>query len=195
MYVIHTVCYFIVIFCYFFLFAGCLISLNHARLVVLIATIYAIYSVKVRVGWLGVIVSVCLSFLSNDLLNNVLQWCDNLRGSTHFEEQKEPVSFSDDDFAEDCDNSVPTEEDEKVHSFKSSSTKSSPSKNAATPTVAKKQEESSVNHIEKEAVNSLDEMKRISGSADHYEALGLSRTNKIDAVFLKKEYRKKVCML
>lgn len=178
--------------CFYFLFAGSLISLNHARLVVLIAAIYAIYSVKVRVGWFGVVVSVSLSFLSNDLLNNVLQWCDNLRGSTHFEEQNESVSFSDDDFVEDCDYSVPTDEDEKVHSCKSSSTKSSPSKTTATPTVVKKQKESSANHMEKETVNSLDEMKKILGSVDHYEALGLSRTTKIDAVFLKKEYRKKV---
>ncbi|KAL8096518.1 uncharacterized protein LOC141692544 [Apium graveolens] len=178
-----------------FIVGGSLISLNHARLVVLIAAIYAIYSVKVRVGWLGVVVSVILSFLSNDLLNNVIQWCDNMRGSTRFEEQKESVSFSDDDFVEDRDYSVPIDKEEKIHSCKSSSTKSSPSKNTAAPAVVKKQKESSANHLEKEAVNSLDEMKRILGSVDHYEALGLSHTSKIDAVFLKKEYRKKAMLV
>ncbi|MFS7947614.1 hypothetical protein Hanom_Chr06g00550321 [Helianthus anomalus] len=35
-------------------------------------------------------------------------------------------------------------------------------------------------------------MKRIIACADHYEALGLLRYKKIDAAFLKKEYRKKV---
>ncbi|KAK1367218.1 dnaJ-like [Heracleum sosnowskyi] len=74
-------------------------------------------------------------------------------------------------------------------------TKSSPSKNAATPTVVEKQKEVSAIHIEKDAVISVDEMRRILGSADHYEALGLSRTNKIDAVFLKKEYRKKAMLV
>ncbi|MFS7923163.1 hypothetical protein Hanom_Chr03g00257441 [Helianthus anomalus] len=34
-------------------------------------------------------------------------------------------------------------------------------------------------------------MKRIIACADHYEALGLLRYKKIDAAFLKKEYRKK----
>ena len=159
-------------------------------------------------GWLGVVLSVCLSFPSNDLLNNVLQWCDNLRESTHFEEQKESMLFSDDDFVEDCDQSVPTDEDEKVRYCKSSSTKSppsksspspskkssSPSENSPTSTVVKKLNESSSNHIEKEVVNAPNEMKRILASVNHYDALGLSRSNKIDAVLLKKEYRKKVCV-
>ncbi|KAJ0788735.1 hypothetical protein HanPI659440_Chr05g0195331 [Helianthus annuus] len=34
-------------------------------------------------------------------------------------------------------------------------------------------------------------MKRIIACADHYEALGLLHYKKIDAAFLKKEYRKK----
>lgn len=177
-------------FSFFVVVAGYLFSLNHARLVVLIATIYALYSVKVRVGWLGVVVSISLSFLSNDLLNYILQLCDNLRESTHFEEHKESVPFSDDDFVEDCDYSTPTEEGEKVHACKPSSTKSS-SSTTPTPPVVKKQE-SSANHIVKEVVNSPEEMKRILGSGDHYEALGLSRVTKIDAILLKKEYRKKV---
>lgn len=143
-------------------------------------------------GWLGVVVSISLSFLSNDLLNYVLQWCDNLRESTHFEEHKESVPFSDDDFVEDFGYSTPTDEDEKVHSCKSSSTKSSASTTTPTSTVVKKQNESSANHVVKEVVNSPDEMKRILGSVDHYEALGVSRINNIDAVLLKKEYRKKV---
>ncbi|XP_017214856.1 uncharacterized protein LOC108192863 isoform X2 [Daucus carota subsp. sativus] len=192
-----------------FIVGGCLFFLNHARLVILVATIYAVYSVKVRVGWLGVVLSVCLSFPSNDLLNNVLQWCDNLRESTHFEEQKESMLFSDDDFVEDCDQSVPTDEDEKVRYCKSSSTKSppsksspspskkssSPSENSPTSTVVKKLNESSSNHIEKEVVNAPNEMKRILASVNHYDALGLSRSNKIDAVLLKKEYRKKAMIV
>lgn len=149
-------------------------------------------------GWLGVVVSISLSLLSNDLLNYILQRCDNLRESTHFEEHKESVPFSDDDFVEDCDYSTPTDEDEKVHACKpsttkssSSTTKSSSSTTTPTPPVVKKQE-SSANHIVKEVVNSPEEMKRILGSVDHYEALGLSRVNKIDVILLKKEYRKKV---
>ncbi|KAL8126577.1 hypothetical protein AgCh_013735 [Apium graveolens] len=184
-----------------FIVGGYLFSLNHARLVVLIATVYALYSVKTRVGWPGVVASISLSFLSNDLLNYILQWCDNLRESTHFDEHKESVPFSDNDFVEDCDYSTPTDEDEKVHTCKpssakssSSTTKSSSSTTTPTPPVVKKQE-SSANHIVKEVVNSPEEMKRILGSVDHYEALGLSRVNKIDVILLKKEYRKKAMLV
>ncbi|RWR83718.1 DnaJ domain-containing protein [Cinnamomum micranthum f. kanehirae] len=45
-------------------------SLNHARLVILMSTIYAVYCVKVRVGWLGVFLSVNLAFFSNELFNS-----------------------------------------------------------------------------------------------------------------------------
>lgn len=155
------------------------------------ATMYALYCVKVRVGWSGVIVSINLSFLSNDLLSYVLQWCDNLSETSHFDEHKESEAFAKDDFSGDCDFSAPADEAEKVHSCKSSSTKSS-SKTTASPSVVNKQNESPSNHVVREEVNSPDEMKRILGSKDHYDALGFSREKKIDVLLLKKEYRKKV---
>lgn len=178
-----------------FIVGGYLFSLNHARFVVLMATIYSLYCVKVRVGWLGVIVSLNLSFLSNDLLSYVLQWCDNLSERTHFEEHKESESFAEDDFSGDCEFSVPTDEAEKLNSCKSSTTKASSSKTSATPSFVNKQKECSTNHVVREEVNSPDEMKRILGSMDHYEALGFSRHKKIDAVLLKKEYRKKAMLV
>lgn len=39
---------------------------------------------------------------------------------------------------------------------------------------------------------SEDEVVRLLNCTDHYAALGLSRFSNIDAVFIKKEYRKKV---
>lgn len=174
---------------YFCGFVGYLFSLNHARLVVLMATIYAIYCVKVRVGWLGVGVSINLAFLSNDLMNYLLQWCDSLSERPHVEDYKESESFTEDDFSTDYESSVPVDEPEKVHACKSKTFSDA----ASTSSVVTKLKEPPVKQVIREDGNSLIEMKRILDSADHYEALGVSRQKKTDAVLLKKEYRKKVC--
>ncbi|KAL1349204.1 hypothetical protein HN51_025712 [Arachis hypogaea] len=169
---------------------GYLFSLNHARLVVLIGAIYALYSVQVRVGWLGVFLSINLAFLSNDMLNFLLQWFDNLSESSHTEEQKQSETVVEDDFSEECEYSIPTEESEDLHSCKSSS------KPAITAAVVDKQKELSTNKVAKEqTVSSADEMKRILKSLDHYEALGFPRHKKIDGAILKKEYRKKAMLV
>ncbi|KAK3013343.1 hypothetical protein RJ639_008336 [Escallonia herrerae] len=172
-----------------FIVGGYLFSLNHARLVVLMATIYSIYCVQVRVGWLGVFVSINLAFLSNDVLTFLLQWCDNLSESTNFEEQKESESFGEDDFSGETESSVPTNEPEKVHSSKSSS------KTAAMSSFVTKPKESFASSIVRDNNSSLDEMQRILCSINHYEALGFSQHKKIDALLLKKEYRKKAMLV
>lgn len=164
-------------------------SLNHARLVILMATLYALYCVKTQVGWSGVLVSINLAFLSNDALNCMLQWSDNLSQKTNFEEQKIPESFVDDEFVAETESefSIPTEEEpEKVHSCKSTS------KPADTATVEKKQKEPVSIPVVKDDGEAINEMKRIVGCLDHYEALGFSRYKKVDGLLLKKEYRKKV---
>lgn len=167
--------------------AGYLFSLNHARLVVLIATVYAMYCVQVKVGWSGVFLAINLAFLSNDILNFLLQWFDNMSESSHSEEQKQSETVVEDDFSEECEYSIPADdESENLHSCKSSS------KPAVTTSVVDNQKELSVNKVVKEQTNSIDEMKRILKSLNHYEALGCSRHKKIDAAVLKKEYRKKV---
>lgn len=174
-----------------FVVGGYLFSRNHARVVVLVATLYAIYCVKVRVGWFGVLLSINLSFISNDIFNYLLPLCDNVSESQHFEEQKESESESitEDDISGKCDFSVPTEEAEKLQSCKSSS------KAAATMTVISKLKESSTSQIVKEDASSVDEMNRILCSVDHYDALGFQRHKKIDAASLKKEYRKKAMLV
>ncbi|KAF3958918.1 hypothetical protein CMV_016219 [Castanea mollissima] len=83
-----------------FIVGGYLFSVNHARSVVLVAAIYASYCVKVQVGWHGVFLSINLAFLSSDLLNFMLQWCDKMSESTHSEEQKPSARVLGDDFSE-----------------------------------------------------------------------------------------------
>ncbi|PSR95494.1 DnaJ subfamily C member 14 like [Actinidia chinensis var. chinensis] len=172
-----------------FIVGGYLFSLNHARLVVLMATIYALYCVKVRVGWLGVFLSINLAFLSNDVFNYLLQWCDNLSESTHVEEQKESESFTEDDFSGECEFSVPIDEAEKLHSCKSSI------KTPATSSIINKQKESSGKQVVREDAFSINEMKRILNCINHYDALGFPRHKKIDATLLKKEYHKKAMLV
>ncbi|KAM3396477.1 hypothetical protein P3S68_005483 [Capsicum galapagoense] len=175
-----------------FIVGGYLFSLNHARLVVLMATIYAMYCVKVRVGWLGVCLSINLAFLSNDLVNYILQWCDNLSESTHVEDYKESEAFTEDDFSTDYESSVPVDEPEKVEKVHACKTFSD---TASTSSVVTKQIEPPAKPVVREDANSIIEMKRILDSADHYEALGISRHKKIDTLLLKKEYRKKAMLV
>ncbi|KAF8410679.1 hypothetical protein HHK36_003212 [Tetracentron sinense] len=172
-----------------FIVGGFLFSLNHVRLVVLMATAYAIYCVKVRVGWLGVLLSVNLAFLSNDLMNYMLQFCDNVSERTHFEENKESESVRENDLSGECEYSIPTGKAENLHSFKSSS------KTSVTSTSMNIQIESSASRVVKTDVDSVNEMKRILNSMNHYDALELSRHKNIDASMLKKEYRKKAMLV
>lgn len=151
------------------------------------ATMYAIYCVKVQVGWLGVSLSIHLAFFSNDVLNYLLQWCDNLSETTHFEEQKVPETFTEDNFSGEGEYSVPIDEAEKLNSCKSSC------ETPPTSSLVDKQKESSGKQVVREDTSSINEMKRILSSLNHYDALGFPRHKKIDAALLKKEYRKKVC--
>ncbi|PWA84390.1 dnaJ domain, Cleavage inducing molecular chaperone, Jiv [Artemisia annua] len=224
-----------------FIIGGYLFSRKHARLVVLVATLYALHYVKVQVGWSGILVSVNLAFISNDALNNILQWCDNLSEKRQLEEQNFPDSFVEDKFRPESDFFVPTDEpetekvqppndetekvqppnddSEKVQPPNDESEKVQPptdetvkvqpptgkaekvdrcessSRPASTTIVLNKLKESSTVTVVKDDVNAVNEMKRILGCVDHYDVLGLSRYKKIDAVLLKKEYRKKAMLV
>ncbi|XP_059442772.1 uncharacterized protein LOC132175000 [Corylus avellana] len=172
-----------------FIVGGYLFSRNHARLVVLMAVIYGSYCVQVQVGWHGVFLSINLAFLSSDLLNFLLQWCDNMSESTHFEEEKPSESVMEDDFSEESEYFVPTSESENLHSCKSST------KRPVTLSVISNYKESTASKVVKEQTTSVDEMKRILSSADHYEALEFPRHKMIDATILRREYRKKAMLV
>lgn len=170
--------------------SGYLFSLNHARVVVLVATVYAMYCVKVRLGWPGVVLSMNLAFLSNDMFIYLLQWCDSVSEKTQTEEAKKPETVVEEEFPGEFEySSVPPveEAEKKVHENKSANKPASPS-----TVVSNLKEDSNVTVVNIET-DSADEMKRILRSLNHYEALGFPRHQKMDAAVLKKEYRKKVC--
>ncbi|KAF5730798.1 hypothetical protein HS088_TW19G00398 [Tripterygium wilfordii] len=170
-----------------FLVGGYLFSLNHARLVVVMETIYTIYWVKIRVGWLGVFIAINLAFFSSDALNLLLEWCDKMSETTD-EHEDSKKAVEEDDFSADCEYTIPTDEPEKQRACNASS------KPAGSSCVVKQQKELSATTAVK-GTNSLDEMKRILNSKDHYEALGYPCHKKVDASVLKKEYHKKAMLV
>ncbi|KAG4112373.1 hypothetical protein ERO13_D13G158100v2 [Gossypium hirsutum] len=170
-----------------FIVGGYMFSLSHARLIVLIATTYSIYFVKDRVGWLGVFLSINLAFLSNDVLNYLVQRFDNVSETAHYEEPKESKPVMEDDLSGECEYSNPSIDSEKVQPCKSSS------KSATTSVI--NQKEVSAKRVVKEETSSADEMTRILNCTDHYQALGIPRRTKIDTAVLKKEYKKKAMLV
>ncbi|XP_052482115.1 uncharacterized protein LOC105782976 isoform X5 [Gossypium raimondii] len=170
-----------------FIVGGYMFSLSHARLIVLIATTYSIYFVKDRVGWLGVFLSINLAFLSNDVLNYLVQRFDNVSETAHYEEPKESKPVMEDDLSGECEYSNPSIDSEKVQPCKSSS------KSATTSVI--NQKEVSAKRVVKEETSSADEMTRILNCTDHYQALGIPRHTKIDTAVLKKEYKKKAMLV
>ncbi|KAK1406904.1 hypothetical protein QVD17_38513 [Tagetes erecta] len=193
-----------------FIIGGYVFSINHARLVILMATIYALYFVKKQAGWSGISVSINLAFVSNDVLNCMIQLSDNLSEKSHFEEPEihksfvdneksfvdyektfvdDKKTFVDDEFVSESEFSLPNDETEKVHPYKSST------KPVATETVDDKQKEYLTIPLVKDGGEAINEMKRVISCLDHYEALGFSRYQKIDVVLLKKEYRKKAMLV
>lgn len=163
---------------------GYVISLHHARVLIVFATVYAIYFVNVRAGLLGVFLSFNLAFISTNLLSKLHQGYDGVGDSANFEEQKEQEPVID-DFSENCEYFSMENEAEKA-----SPTKSSPCKTPTTPTILNIQKEAPFSKVLKAEPLSVDEMKRIVDSSNHYEAFGLPRYRSIDPLMLKKEYRR-----
>ncbi|KAI4311346.1 hypothetical protein MLD38_036251 [Melastoma candidum] len=163
-------------------------SRSHARLVILMAAIYSIYSVKVRVGWHGVFLSINLSFLSNDVLKYLLQCCDNISEKSQPEEEKDADILTGEEFSGESEFSCLDDEPEKPHPCKATC-------NQSAPTIDENMKESTSNMSLRQAAHSSGEMKRILNSLDHYDALGLPRHKKIDVVILKREYRKKAMLV
>ncbi|CAD5179968.1 uncharacterized protein LOC135641318 [Musa acuminata AAA Group] len=169
-----------------FIGGGYMFSLNHARFLILMATAYAVYYINARVGLHGVFLSLSLSFISNDILNKLLQGYDGTDEGIH-EEQKEPEPFME-DFSVDSEDSPPKEAEE-VTSYMSPCTTS---KASHLPSTHKDASSSKVVMVES---TSLVEMKRIMNSTNHYEVLGFLKSKTVDPKIMKKEYHKKVLLV
>ncbi|MQM20934.1 hypothetical protein Taro_053964 [Colocasia esculenta] len=170
-----------------FMVGSYIVFLNRARLLVYMSTAYCVYCVYVRVGCIGIFLSMNLAFLSNDLFSSFLQGYECAREKAHCEESKKSESLGE-DFSEDCEFSMPTSEAEDVDSYK-------PCKTSCTEDVEKTEKEHSPSKVVKSDLNSVDEMKRIMDSSNHYEILGFPQSKSIDITILKREYRKRAVLV
>ncbi|XP_042441512.1 uncharacterized protein LOC122026861 isoform X1 [Zingiber officinale] len=168
--------------------AGYMFSLNRAYFLIFLATAYSIYSVYMRVGLLGVLLSMNLSFISNYILNKMHQRYNYTDESIHVEVQKdsEPVM---EDFSVDTEYSPPITEPEHVECSKSACT--APEVSSITNT----NKDASPSKVVVVEPSALVEMRRIMSCSNHYEVLGFLRNSNIDPKILKKEYRKKVLLV
>ncbi|KAL4200708.1 hypothetical protein AMTRI_Chr02g254910 [Amborella trichopoda] len=172
-----------------FLIGAYLFSMSHTRLVIVMSTVYAVYCAQIRVGWFGVFLAINLAFVSDDLLNYLLQGYENANQNTEFEEPTKPT-VSMEDFSCDSEYSAPSGDGEEFSSPQSSSKMS-----YSPPNSVKVQRDSAASKVVIADSGSLDEMRRIMNSSDHYQALGLYRNKNVDVPLLKKIYRKKAMLV
>ncbi|KAG0478829.1 hypothetical protein HPP92_013548 [Vanilla planifolia] len=170
-----------------FIVAGYMFLLTHARPFVLMSCAYALYFVHARVGLAGVFLSLNFSFISNDLLNKLLQGCDFTSEGSNFEGQNESEPHVE-DYPSHFEFFPPTAEANNAASSKSSV------KTSIASNVLNFQKDASIKVIKSDTA-STNEIKRIMNSSNHYDALGFPRRNSIDLITLKKEYYKKAMLV
>ncbi|ERN03153.1 hypothetical protein AMTRI_Chr02g220690 [Amborella trichopoda] len=158
------------------LVGGVAFLLNQERIALLITTLYAIYSAKLYVGWLGLFLGINLSFISSDVLiyflkNNINE--RESRGATD-ETQGRPGAF----FGE------PLHSGSSDPGFQTATARSTDQGFPSTSGASSETE-----------LTSEEEVVRLLNCADHYAALGLSRFENIDVQSLKREYRKKAMLV
>ncbi|KMZ71367.1 Chaperone protein dnaJ [Zostera marina] len=170
-----------------FIVGGYMFSLNHARPLIFLSIAYSLYCAYVRVGWPGIFHSLNLAFLSNDLLNQFLQGYDHVTEGTHSEEHKHSEPFEK-NFPHDNDFFTPTTEAENI--FEKKSCKVPISTNSVNISSS-----CSCSKVIKTDTSSVDEMKRIMKSLNHYEALGISQNESLNQSILRREYRRKAVLV
>ncbi|XWS08458.1 hypothetical protein CRYUN_Cryun40dG0004200 [Craigia yunnanensis] len=154
---------------------GLAFSFSHERLALLITTIYSVYCAWMYAGWLGLLLALNLSFISNDALIYYLKNNTNqqARPDGNPEENgmhSQPGFFNDE--------SMHASFSENVPGFSAD----------RDPGVA------STSGVDTE-IYSEDEVARLLNCTDHYSALGLSRYQNVDVNVLKREYRKKAMLV
>jgi DnaJ homolog subfamily C member 14 len=184
-----------------------MLSLNHARILMLILTAYALYSVTTRVGWPGVLVTLNLSFLSNDFMATLLHPPEDCTPDIPHSEQSpqdktdpEMEDFSSgSEFEYSTPPPAPPSRSEPEHVSAESNPycatsapsvlcteKVSPSCSSSSSSVA------SSSRVVKSDAASIAEIERIMKGSNHYEVLGVPKSRTVDLKTLKKEYHKKV---
>lgn len=169
--------------------AGLTFALNHEHLALLITIMYSIYSAKFHVGWLGMVLSMNLAFISSDILTYFLKINANEGKERGFNPQSEGTNGRARNFSHAFGYSGPHGEEGNFTSarqFGESSQYSQSGDSERGP---------STSGLAGGDPSSEEEVFRLLDSPDHYAVLGLSRYENIDVAVLKKEYRKKAMLV
>lgn len=156
---------------------GASFFLKHERFALLVTCLYSMYCAKSYVGWLGLLLSLNLSFISSDVLVQLLKNnVDNNKsaGSSRNSEQNSGKSGF---FGE----------------FRQSSADNTSQSEYAQPS-DRGPGDPSTSGAEKD-LTSEDEVSRLLNCTDHYSALGFHRYENIDVSLLKREYKKKAMLV
>uniref|UniRef100_A0A0D9XDI7 J domain-containing protein n=1 Tax=Leersia perrieri TaxID=77586 RepID=A0A0D9XDI7_9ORYZ len=150
--------------------------LKHERFALLVTCLYSMYCAKCYVGWLGLLLSLNLSFISSDVLVQFLKNNVDDNKSTGPSRNSEQNSGRSGFFGESQQSSA--DSSQSGYGQPSDRGPGDPSTSGA----------------EKE-LTSEEEVSRLLTCTDHYSALGFSRYENIDVSLLKREYKKKAMLV
>lgn len=157
---------------------GASFFLKRERFSLLVICLYSMYCARSYVGWLGLLLSLNLSFISSDVLDQFLKNNvdhNKFNGSSRNSERSSGRSGN--FFGE----------------FQQSSTDST-SQSGYAQSSDRDPGDPSTSGAEKE-LTSEDEVARLLNCTDHYSALGFRRYENIDVSLLKREYKKKAMLV
>ena len=152
--------------------------LKHERFALLVTCLYSMYCARSYIGWLGLLLSLNLSFFSSDVLVQFLKKnVDNEKsnGSSRNSEQNSERSGN------------------FFGGFQQTS-KDSTSQSGYGQSSDRGPGDPSTSGTEKE-LTSEDEVARLLNCTDHYSAFGFRPYEMIDVSLLKREYKKKVMLI
>ncbi|KAL6638193.1 hypothetical protein ACP70R_025765 [Stipagrostis hirtigluma subsp. patula] len=157
---------------------GASFFLKHERLALLITCLYSMYCARSYVGWLGLLLSLNLSFFSSDVLVHFLKHKVDNKKSAGPSRNSEQSSGRPGNIFEEF--QQPSADSTSQYGYARAS-----DRGPGDP---------STSGVEKE-LTSEDEVARLLNCTDHYSALGFRRYENIDVSSLKREYKKKAMLV
>ncbi|KAJ1292864.1 hypothetical protein BS78_01G022800 [Paspalum vaginatum] len=161
--------------CVIFL-GGASFFLKRERVALLVACLYSMYCARSYVGWLGLLLSLNLSFFSSDVLVQFLKNREDNKKSNDSSRSSESSSGR------------------SGNIFEESQPSADSTSQARYARADRDPGDPSTSGAEKE-LTSEDEVARLLNCSDHYSALGFRRYENIDVSSLKREYKKKAMLV
>ncbi|PAN44186.1 hypothetical protein PAHAL_9G023000 [Panicum hallii] len=156
---------------------GASFFLKRERIALLVACLYSMYCARSYVGWLGLLLSLNLSFFSSDVLVQFLKNKVDNKKSTGSSRSSEQSSGRSGNIFEEF---KPSADGTSQAGYARAS-----DRNPGDPSTSGSEKE----------LTSEDEVARLLNCTDHYSALGFRRYENIDVSSLKREYKKKAMLV